>query len=358
MKLINDILKKNYRLGKLLDIEEILTGYCNQSFTVWMEKNKFISKFLVRRYRLGTAEQEIKFEHALIYHLRKSEFKLTPDLILQMNGNSYVKIQELDKGKPVVRFWAIFEFVEGENRYTWMDTDLSDAEITSAGQVLSRLHCAAQNFLIPPGSGRLQPKIMDFLPTFQLPYSKFANRAGKTKCGRLFLKNMDNILAIIRKTIISKSDLIKMPFLPIHGDYHQGNLKYKKGRVVGVLDFDWAKIDFRLFDIALAVIYFSANWEKKRGGSLDRDKFETFIGSYNTACRSAESPGHLTSIEKKFFPSMLAAANLFVLHWAIVDFFTAVNPNDDEYLEYFDHNLKLMYWVENHQRLLADWIGL
>jgi homoserine kinase type II len=350
LELINDILKKNYRLGRLLDIEEILIGYCNQSFTVWMKKNKFISKFVVRRYRLGKAEQEIKFEHALIYHLRKNGFKLTPDLIPQTDGNSYVKIQELDKGKPVVRFWAIFEFLEGETRYTWMDTDLSDAEITSAGRVLARLHCAAQNFPILPGSGRLQPKIMDFLPTFQLPYHKFANGAGKTKCGRLFLKNMDNILAIIRK--------IKMPFLPIHGDYHQGNLKYEEGRVVGVFDFDWAKIDFRSFDIALAVIYFSANWEKKSAGRLDLDKFETFIGSYNTACRSSESPGHLTSMEKKFFPSMLAAANLFVLHWAIEDFFTAVNPNDDEYQEYFDHSIKLMYWIENHQRLLADWIGL
>ena len=149
-----------------------------------------------------------------------------------------------------------------------------------------------------------------------------------------------------------------MPFLPIHGDYHQGNLKYEEGRVVGVFDFDWAKIDFRSFDIALAVIYFSANREKNRTGRLDRDKFETFIGSYNTACRSAGSPGHLTSMEKKFFPSILAAANLYVLHWAIVDFFTTVNPNDDEYLEYFDHNLKLMYWIENHQRLLADWVGL
>ena len=334
-----------------------MTGYCNQSFTVWMEKNKFITKFLVRRYRLGKAEQEIKFEHALIDHLRKNGFKLTPDLIPQKNGNSYVKIQELDKGKPVVRFWAIFEFLEGENQYTWMDTDLSNAEITIAGRILAQLHRAAQNFLKPPGSGRLQPKIMDFLPAFQLPYSKFAARAEKTKCGRLFITNMDNILAIIRKTIIPKSVLIKMPFLPIHGDYHQGNLMYKEGRVVGVFDFDWSKIDVRLFDIALAVVYFSGIWDEKKSERLDCHKFETFLGGYHTACRSTAPPGHLTSIEKKFFPSMLAVANLFVLHWAIVDFFTAANPDDYEYLEYFNHHLKLMYWIENHRRLLADWIG-
>ncbi len=342
----------------MLDIEEILSGYCNQSFTVWMKKNKVTSKYLVRKYRLGTAEQEIKFEHALIYHIRKKGFKLTPGLIPQKNGNSYVKIEEYDTEKPVVRFWAVFEFLEGENRYTWMDTDLSDMEIAGAGRVLARLHSASQNFLKPAGSGRLQLKIMDFLPTFQLHYSKFTAMAGKTKCGRFFLKNLDNIQAIIMKTIIPKSDLIKMPFLPIHGDYHQGNLKYKEGRVVGVFDFDWAKIDVRLFDIALAVIYFSSNWEKKEVERIDKNRFETFLCSYNSACRSAASPGQLTSIEKKFFSSMLAAANLFVLNWVIVDFFTAVNPNDDEYLAYVDHNLKLMYWIENNRQLLAGWIEL
>lgn len=358
MELIIDLLKNNYRLGKLSDVEETLGGYCNRSFTVWMEKNKFISKYLVRKYRLGTAEQEIKFEHALIYHLRKTGFKLTPGLILQKNGDSYVKIKEYDKGETVVRFWAVFEFLEGEIMYTWMNTDLSELEITSAGRVLASLHSASQSFLKPAGSGRRQPKIMDFLPTFQLTYKKFLPEAEKTKCGRLFLKNLDNIAEIIRQTIIPKSDLIKMPFLPIHCDYHQGNLTYKEGRVVGVFDFDWAKIDVRLFDIALAIIYFSANWGKKEGERIDRKRFEALLGSYDTACRSTKSPGRLTSMEKKFFPTMLAAANLFLLNWEIVDFFTSIHPNDDEYLEYVDHNLNLMYWIENHRRLISDWIEL
>lgn len=65
-----------------------------------------------------------------------------------------------------------------------------------------------------------------------------------------------------------------MPQLPIHGDYHQGNLKYQDSRVIGVFDFEWSKIDFRLFDLALPLVYFCACWEGPAAGSLNPDDGE------------------------------------------------------------------------------------
>ena len=57
----------------------------------------------------------------------------------------------------------IFEFLMGEDRYTFMDTDLSEAELTSAAEALADLHQAGRGFSGPPDARQTRPKIMDFL---------------------------------------------------------------------------------------------------------------------------------------------------------------------------------------------------
>jgi homoserine kinase type II len=83
------------------------------------------------------------------------------------------------------------------------------------------------------------------------------------------------------------------------------------------------------------------------------DKFELFLRIYNDRCGSRSSPGSLTELEKAFLPSMLAAANLFVLHWTVVDYYNIENPDDDEYMVYLNHGLKLMNWIETQKDRIA-----
>ena len=157
----------------------------------------------------------------------------------------------------------------------------------------------------------------------------------------------------VEQALIPEQDRNRMPRLPVHCDYHQGNLKYEGSRVIGVFDFDWSKIDLRLFDIALALVYFCACRDGTPAGSLMLDKFELFLRAYNDRCASKASPGSLSGLEKAFLPSMLAAANLFVLHWTIVDFYSIENPDDDEYRVYLNHGLKLMHWIEAQKDRIA-----
>lgn len=145
-----------------------------------------------------------------------------------------------------------------------------------------------------------------------------------------------------------------MHHIPVHCDYHQGNLKYEGSRVIGVFDFDWSKIDLRLFDLALALVYFCACWDGPADGSLMLDKFELFFRVYNDRCSSKTSPGSLSGLEKAFLPSMLAAANLYVLHWTLVDYYCFENSDDDEYRVYLIHGLKLMNWIEAHKDRIAS----
>ena len=47
------------------------------------------------------------------------------------------------------------------------------------------------------------------------------------------------------------------PARVLHGDWHPGNLLYRKGEIVAVLDFDSARAEPRIIDVANAALQFS-----------------------------------------------------------------------------------------------------
>jgi len=347
------ILKEHYDLGDLSNAEELYGGTVNRSFAITAKKNDHSVRYLIRRYNPVIAENEIRFEHALINHLKKNGFDLAAGVVPSKTGDTYVKQEWTIEGRVHSDLWAVYEFIEGEGRYTWVDTNIALEDMISAAEVLADLHQAGQDFRKPKGIDRLQPRIMEFLPTFRQVYAEYAQRAGETRFDQRFLQYHDRILRAVDQALIPAHDRSKMPRLPIHCDYHQGNLKYQGSRVIGVFDFDWSKIDLRLFDLALALVYFCACWDGPAAGSLMLDKFELFLSAYNDKCASKASPGPLTAREKAFLPPMLAAANLFVLHWTIIDFYNVEDPDDAEYRVYLNHGLKLMKWVEAQKDQLA-----
>ena len=340
------MLKEHYDLGEPSNAEELLGGTVNRSFVVTAKKNDHGLKYLIRKYNPAITENEIRFEHALISHLKESGFDLAAGVIPSKTGATYIKQEGAIEGRIHSDLWAVYEFIEGEGRYTWIDTNIAPEDMISAAKVLSDLHQAGHDFRKPKGCDRRQPPIMEFLPTFRQVYAEYTSRAGETRFDKQFLQYHDRILEGVDHALIPEQDRRKMPRLPIHCDYHQGNLKYQGFRVTGVFDFDWSKIDFRLFDLALALVYFCACWNGAAAGSLMLDKFELFLRTYNNRCAAKGSPGSLTELEKAFLPSMLAAAGLFVLHWTVVDFYSIENPNDGEYLVYLNHYLNLMKWME------------
>jgi homoserine kinase type II len=353
MQKVIRIVKEHYELGELLHSEELQGGFVNRSFAIRAKLNDSQIKYLIRRYNPAVVENEIRFEHALISHLKENGFDLAAGVLPSKTGGTYVKQELTIAGRMHTYFWAVFEFLEGEDRYTWVDTHVAPEDMISAAEVLADLHQAGQNFRTPEGAERNQPKINDFLPTFRQVYAVYSQKAGNTRFDQCFLQYHDRIVRTVDQALVPEQDRNTMPRLPIHCDYHQGNLKYEGSRVIGVFDFDWSKIDLRLFDLALALVYFCACWDGVAAGSLMLDKFELFLRTYNDRCASKVSPGPLTGLEKEFLPSMLAAANLFVLHWTIVDFYSVENPDEDEYMLYLNHGLKLMDWIEAQNAQIA-----
>lgn len=180
-------------------------------------------------------------------------------------------------------------------------------------------------------------------------FREYSERADDTKFGKYFLKNLDQILAVAERTRIPENDLAQLPQNPIHSDYHPGNLKFKDNKVIGIFDFDWCKIDLRLFDVSLAIVYACSSWMDEQDGTLLLDKCRIFLQSYQTTLRKLGGLSPLNEIEIEYLPTMIAAANMYLINWCVTAFYKGTDLSVYEYLAYLQHNVRLMKYIESHR---------
>ena len=342
---IQAIVEKQYDVGPLTRIKEIFGGYINRSYAVWMDQQGRSRKFFMREYNPSIAESEIRFEHALLNHLRKNGLDIVSGPIPCRDGSTFIKTSA--QGQKAT-FWGLFEFLEGDDPYTWVKTDLTDAEFISSANIMAQLHHAGRDFIKPEGANRAQPRIMEFISTFKSTFSGYAKQAGNRRCDMLFKSNKTMIFSVIDGCMAADKNYGGMLEVPVHCDYHPGNLKYKDEKCVGIFDFDWSKIDYRVFDVALGLVYFTSEWNGAEAGRLRMDKFALFLKNYNEQCIRLDGIAPLTKKEQESLIPMLATGNLYVLNWDLMDFYETENGDDDEYYIYIEHNIHLMHWIETH----------
>lgn len=344
---LRELLGTHYDIGELNDIKKLDRGYVNVSYVIETLKGSGKHKYYLRRYKRGIREEEIRFEHSIVKHLMNKDFTISADIIFKKDGSSYVKEMEGPVDQKEEAFYAVFEFLRGEDKYTWDNPVCTDYELKEAAGVLAKYHNTINDLRFE--GRRYEPQIIDLLPTIAGNLMKYAKRTGMTKFDSYFLKNLDSTLGVIDNTLrqINRNDYNKMPHLAVHCDYHPGNLKFLKGRVVGLFDFDWSKIDVRCFDVALAITYACTTWEGKEDGDLLPEQMQLFLSAYQQESEKHGGIGPLKDNEVHYLPLMIKASNLYILNWDVDDYYIK-KPNPYEYLIYLQHNVRVMRWIENN----------
>jgi homoserine kinase type II len=349
---IEQIVDDDYDLGRVVRAERIFGGYVNASFAVWTRTASGENKYFVRRYASAITEREVRFEHALLTHLEQHGFDLASTVFPTRRGGTFVTRQEVVDAKPVTVFFGVFRLLEGEDKYTWVKNRLTDKEFDSAARVLAQFHHSAFDF--DPGDlAREQPPIMEFVPTLAGTFKACATKATGTAFDDFFLGKLPAILDVIAKGVEVAAQLDGLPITPVHCDYHPGNLKWADEQGVGLFDFDWSKLDYRVFDVAQGVVYFCSSWEGPDRGDLRLDKAGIFVRAYQDEAARWSGPGPMSGRELAVLPRMIANANLFILNWDVTYYYADAAPDVDEYMVYLTENVGLMESIEDHLDELA-----
>lgn len=344
------VIEDCYDIGAFKEIAQLYGGYTNSSFKITTQTGNRFHKYLLRIYRPGTPVEHICFEHSLIEHIVANGGHMVAALVRTREGANFARRPAPNADTSEDLLYSVFEFIGGEDKYSWTSNRLSDEEYTYSGRMLADLHNCAADFDPGPLESLHQP-ILKRLSALPANLDRCAERAQKSCFDQYFLKNLPDILNISQRTHDQLTQATDLPIIGIHGDFHPGNQKYNLNRVIGVFDFDRACLDLRLFDVALAVIYFCSCWEANTDGSLWLRKTPLFLRAYQKgACRS-NNPGPLTTEECDFFFPMLIAANLSLIKWATDETYYLERENcpDKEYLYYLKHHVRLMRWLEKNR---------
>jgi len=346
---ISDILS-NYDLGKLVDLERNERGYINISYSIQTIKQGKRFDYFLRRYKIGIQSAEIEFEHAVIDHLIARNFTLVARLIETVGGSTYcTKYFEDDPDQPI--FYAIFEFLPGVDKYTWVDPQCSPKEVALAAQTLGLFHQAVADFT--PKGRRSEPRIIDLLPEIANNLKLCEQKSQETEFDKCLSNQLHDLVNICTATheslqMVAEGDL---PSIVIHCDYHPGNLKFSGEEIVGLFDFDWSKIDLRCFDIALTGWYFFTSWRGSQDGHFRVGEFLTFMNSYQESFHDQAPLESLNEVELTKLPWLINAANLYVLNWTVADYYSN-DVDEDEYLIYLRHSLNFSKWFESEGQTL------
>ena len=350
---ISEIVCEHYDLGELTSAVRIYKGYVNVTNDIHILKDGQIRQYILRIYREGTQEKKIRFEHELIKELNTRGFVLAPHLVETKYQSTYVKLSKHCVGCQKEIFIAVYQYLSGEDKYSWDNPMCTFAELSNAAEVLASYHNTV--FGWQDTMNWKEPDIIDQISHMWTIWKAYTDSSNDSVFDRYFQKHVNNLIESVEQTSnsIERTVYESLPHLIIHGDFHPGNLKFQDDTIVGLFDFDWSMMDARCFDVGLAMFYFCTAWGGKSDGDLLVDRVEQFLNAYQ-ACTQVMNPLEaLSNAELQYLPQIIIAGSLYVLHWTISEYYTIL-PDPEEYLRYLKHGVRSINWFKHNRSKLTE----
>jgi homoserine kinase type II len=341
---------EHYDLGEIREVYEVFGGYTNRSFGVKVEKDGVEAEYFVRKYKADVNDNDVLMEHGLIEHAISNGFDEAAGVFRAKDGRSFIRLDEIKGGRTVSRVYAVYRYLRGTDKYTWIDNHSTSKEYRNLGSLLGKFHRAAHQFVPAEGQLKTEPKVHALIPSFKKIFSERAARPMDSMFHAYFKRILPSLIEHMDLNAISQEEYERLPQCPVHGDFHCGNVRFEGEDTVGLYDFDWSKVDIRVFDLCLGLVYCCGSWDMDTDGHLRLDDCLSFLNGYNQAIfGSSISP--LTADEMSVFARMLAAANFYLIYW-LTELWYYLDPegvNDCEAIAYLDHFIRGLNWMRNHQ---------
>ena len=226
-----------YALGELTHACRSESGFVNENWGLETAQGRY---FLKCRHPDLRASGIIHAQHALVEHLRRASFpapaimRTTSNQTLFILDGDYVEVQEYIEHTP---------YEHGRENH-----------LDAAARMLARYHRCVRDFAPDALTGRgelYSPAIV----TARLADLIKAWRITETSALAGLAVRIGTHVADLKRRFAGHGEL---PQLVIHGDYYADNLLFDGDRIVGVVDYDKARWQPRVAELAEALIYFAS----------------------------------------------------------------------------------------------------
>jgi homoserine kinase type II len=281
------ILLSHYDLGVIREIRPYLRGSrLAPKLIIRAQRGDFLLK---RRAPGKDDPYRVAFAHDLQVFLALRGYPVARLVGTRAENNSMLQMNG--------RIYELFEFASGRH------FDQSPQGAEQAGKALGSLHRLLAShrpkFEPPVGSyhaaSGLDARFDQVLSAVSMVEPQLDQESLKSTCA--FLRKSYHEAA--RRA--EECGYSTWPRGVIHGDWHPGNLIYREGMVVAVLDFDSARLEPRMADVANAALQFSMRMAKPEDPAswpegLDATRLRSLIRGYDGAAQEKIQHGELSAL--------------------------------------------------------------
>ena len=244
---IGGIIEGIYPDARLISIERFSKGVINKTYSVEVDGKELVLRVYPREL------WKVKKESYLYNFIRKKTDVPVPKVIKA--GRNYLLIEKVN-GKEL---------------------DIRDKSLVSkSGELLAKIHSIKF-----PYSGWIIGK--DIKPRFER-WPDFIEYDLKLKLSKI-PSSLKSLKGRIRKIVDKNNGLLDIRIKPclLHKDYHSSHIITNKGKINGIIDWEWAMAGHNEFDLAKSCVWMfpsNPNLEKifiggyERYGSISDEFFE------------------------------------------------------------------------------------
>ncbi|HEX6292676.1 MAG TPA: phosphotransferase, partial [Herpetosiphonaceae bacterium] len=285
---------------------------------------------MLKRYKATVDPAAIVHEHSILRHLARLDVP-APRVNVALNGATLIQ-----QGAAC---YAVFDVLEGYFQYHQYCLLPAQKQryITASGTALGTLHST----------------LKDFMPDGQHPHG-FTSRSGeRVREIGWFIETLDRC----RREVPAAADADRLeqrllsldrqlsaaalPRLIIHGDYGPYNLFFKPNAPIVILDFELARLDWRLTDLATALPSFA----RSRLGFHVRH-MRAFLDGYRTRCAIDHAELALLPLVWQFL----------TLRRVVVLWQRYGSTGAQTWFDQARRKENLARWIADHQTTLVRWL--
>jgi homoserine kinase type II len=281
------IILSHYELGAIKRVRALSRG-SRRAPKLLIESE--LGQFFLKRRAPGRDDPyRVAFAHCLQLQLSDWRFPVPRIIGTRSDGNSMLQSEGY--------IYELYDYVEGRR------TDRAFADVRESGTTLGRLHHLLDGFepRFPAprgsyhGSSEAENKFAQAALSLQTAEPDIAG-ASITQLVRSLKRSY-------REAARKVDDLgySRWHTLINHGDWHPGNLLYRDHKVVAVLDFDSARLEPRMADVANGALQFSirmsrADEPRAWPAGLDVKRLKSFFQGYDSASKRPLSSDERTAL--------------------------------------------------------------